>query len=95
MARKLNLEAGVVQVSTLLYALGKEAEKVNLLCTESERHPRKGLVLTSERKSTSNRWRNIFTPSMSLPILANLVRDRLVIGIMDKELSEKLLISVK
>lgn len=28
MAMKLNLEAGVVQVSTLLYALGKEAEKV-------------------------------------------------------------------
>lgn len=118
-ATKLNLEDGDVQVCTLLYSLGKEAEQVYKTFTFEEREEEDDYEIVLEKLD------NYFVPKVNtiherarfhqriqrtgetaeeyirtLHELADTcafgevkeenIRDRLVIGILDKELSEKL-----
>lgn len=119
LATKLNLEDGAVQVSTLLYALGKEAEQVfnTLLFAVGEDnedydivlgklngyfvpkvnviHERARFYLRSQKRgeSAEEYIRSLYelaeTCQFGQAKIEN-IRDKLVIGILDKELSEKL-----
>ena len=119
MATKLNLEDGEVQVSTLLYALGKEAEQVfnTFVFAEDEDaedyetvleklniyfipkvnviHERARFYLREQKHSelAEEYIRTLYEPDETCqfgpPKIEN-IQDRLVIGIVNKELSEKL-----
>lgn len=119
MATKLNLETGDVQVSTLLFALGEEAEQVfNTFVFGAEEkdddyetvleklnnyfvpkvniiHERARFYLRAQKQgeSAEEYIRTLYelaeTCRFGTVKLEN-IRDKLVIGILDKELSEKL-----
>lgn len=119
MATKLNLEDGDVQVSTLIYALGKEAEQVfnTFVFTEDEDaddyetvleklntyfipkvnviHERARFYLRAQKhgESAEEYIRTLYELAETCqfgPAKIENIWDRLVIGIVDMELSEKL-----
>lgn len=118
-ATKLNMEDGDVQVSTLLYALGTEAEQVfnTFVFSDDEDvddfetvldklntyfipkvnviHERARFYLRAQKhgESAEEYIRTLYELAETCqfgPVKTENIRDRLVIGILDKELSEKL-----
>jgi len=102
MATELNLESEDVQVSTLLYALGKEAEQVYGVCNSVEKlnnyfvpkvnviHERARFYKRAQRQGESaEEYIRTLYESVRYAKIEN-IRDKLLIGILDKELSEKL-----